>query len=450
MARPLAPPRVKFYEETLADGRVRYRVRLKQDGQISDTIYWSKKEATTYQSMLEAALLAERRRGAGRTVGEALEAWYKEKLDLGILRPTTRQGQEPRIRLVLSEDLDADLSSLTAARAQAIYRRLVEQPTKKTGRPRTAASHRYYLKLCQGFSRFCVKKGWLKENPFADIRPVGRPNRGKPQLHSQEVSRYIAAGLSRFAAHSDPLALAAAMLPVFGMRAGEALSRRVRDIDRGRVWRLHIDRGLEGLKGSADPLKNDNACRVLDVPPLFIPHLTRLMAGRDPAEYLFGSSRDSGKRKSNSVLYHAVTRLCQEAGVPRVCPHSMRGYYASAGVRSGALPHVVAADMGHSSFAITAKHYARPEAIAEAHNARVMEVLDLERSVDALFRLPAEELFARLPAATLARIAELFNAKEKARHEQAGGAQVRPTDIRTESVAPSSKSANSRRKNQVQ
>jgi hypothetical protein len=37
----------------------------------------------------------------------------------------------------------------------------------------------------------------------------------------------------------------------------------------------------------------------------------------------------------------------------------MRGFYESPGVQSGALPHVVAANMGHSSFTVTAQHYAR-------------------------------------------------------------------------------------------
>jgi integrase len=239
---------------------------------------------------------------------------------------------------------------------------------------------------------------------------MGRPNRGKTQLHSEEISRYISAGLSRYAEHNDALALAAAMLPVFGMRIGEALSRRIRDIDRGRVWRLYIDRGLDGEQGPADPLKNENACRVLEIPSLFIPPLQRLIQGRESSDYLFGMSR-TGKRKNNSRLYAAVLRLCKEAEVPRVCPHSMRGYYASAGVRSGALPHVVAANLGHSSFAVTARHYARPEAITEAHNARVLEVLDLSQGADVLSHLPPEQLIAKLPAATLARIAELLNSR---------------------------------------
>jgi hypothetical protein len=105
----------------MADGRLRYRVRLKQEGQISDSIYWSKKEALTHQALLAAEVL----RHAGRTVGEALDTWYQEKLELGLARATTILCQKPRMRLVFSEYLDANLTSITAERARAIYRSLV-------------------------------------------------------------------------------------------------------------------------------------------------------------------------------------------------------------------------------------------------------------------------------------------------------------------------------------
>jgi len=87
--------------------------------------------------------------------------------------------------------------------------------------------------------------------------------------------------------------------------------------------------------------------------------------------------------------------------------------------------------MGHCSFAVTAQHYAKKDAITEAHNARVLEVLDLEQSADALSHLPAEQLIAKLPAATLARIAELVSVRTPAVPTQAGdGADLTP-EIRT-------------------
>jgi integrase len=391
--------------------------------------------------LLEAELL----RHAGRTVGEAISAYYTEKIELGTARRTTCENEQPRVRRVLAAYLDANLTSITPERANAVYRALVGNPTEKTGAPPAAASHRHYLKLTKSFFGWCVSKGYLAKNPFAEVRPVGRANRGKPQLRSEEISRYIAAGIKCYSEHGDTLALAAVMLPMFGLRAGEALSRRVRDIDRGRIWHLHIDRGLD--QKESDPLKNENARRVLEIPSILIPHLSRLIDGRSPTEYLFGPSVRTGQRKSNQSLWNAVTKLCEQAGVPRVCPHSMRGFYASAGVASGALPHVVAANMGHSSFTVTAQHYAKPEAIVQAHSARVFEMLDLEQGADALSHLPAEQLMERLPAETLVRIADLVAKRTALLPTRGPDGADGPTEIRTESLPAFSKSANSRQKN---
>jgi len=234
--------------------------------------------------------------------------------------------------------------------------------------------------------------------PAAASAPA-RP--GPADEHEKECGRTISSSET-----GNRLALAAAMLPVFGLRAGEALSRRVRDIDRGRIWQLYIDEGLAGRE-QTERLKTESSRRRLEIPPLFIPLLERLVADRSPQEYLFGATR-TGQRIHHQRLWSTVRRLCQKAGVPIVCPHSMRGYYASAGVRSGALPHVVAANMGHSSFAMTAYHYAQPQAIAGAHSARVLQMLDLGQSATGMSTPSVEQLLEALPAATLARIAWLI------------------------------------------
>jgi len=56
------------------------------------------------------------------------------------------------------------------------------------------------------------------------------------------------------------------MLPVFGLRAGEALSRQVRDIDRGRIWHLHIDEDVAG-RDQTKRLKTESSRRRLEIPP---------------------------------------------------------------------------------------------------------------------------------------------------------------------------------------
>jgi integrase len=220
------------------------------------------------------------------------------------------------------------------------------------------------------------------------VRPVGRVNAGKPQLRIDEAQRFVATALDAFDDGDDPLTVGALVALLMGLRASEVLQRRVRDVDRGGEI-LWIDGG-----------KTKNARRYLDVPAVLQPRLLRLCSGRDPESYLLGSSAE-GQPRRRQALWSAVQRLCQAAQVPPVCPHSLRGLWATLGVQSGAVSHAVAASLGHGSFSITAKHYAQPEAISGAHTARVMTMLALDASasqdaasalLDQLRALPSDVL----------------------------------------------------------
>jgi hypothetical protein len=92
--------------------------------------------------------------------------------------------------------------------------------------------------------------------------------------------------------------------------------------------------------------------------------------------------------------------------VQLVCPHSLRGLWATLGVESGAAETAVAAALGHGSFEMTAKHYAQPEAVTDARSDRVATFLDREGS--SLVALSAEQLLAQLPKSTLSQLALLL------------------------------------------
>ena len=59
-------------------------------------------------------------------------------------------------------------------------------------------------------------------------------------------------------------------------------------------------------------------------------------------------------------------RLCKKAGLPAVTPHGLRGTNATASLRANTNPHLVAAALGHASIAVTLRHYANSETIAQA------------------------------------------------------------------------------------
>lgn len=95
-----------------------------------------------------------------------------------------------------------------------------------------------------------------------------------------------------------------------------------------------------------------------------------------------------------------------------VCPHGLRGLWATASGRSGALSQAVAAALGHGSFTMTQRHYVEPGTIEGTRTEQLVKLLDLSgaqpvsRGADAT----AEQLLTSLPPETLIELVELVNA----------------------------------------
>jgi integrase len=156
-------------------------------------------------------------------------------------------------------------------------------------------------------------------------------------------------------AAEDEGAIAAAMALLMGMRASEIVERTVRN---------HDDEGR--LLWITDA-KTQAGVRRLEVPPQLQEHLRRLARGRGPSDRLFRSGA------TRHWVLRSVQRICKAAGVPTVPAHDLRGTHATLAVDAGATSHLVAAALGHESFATTARHYARTEAIEGAQQERVLK-----------------------------------------------------------------------------
>ena len=109
--------------------------------------------------------------------------------------------------------------------------------------------------------------------------------------------------------------------------------------------------------------KTEKSKRPVKIPTRVRPLLAKLAVGKAPTEPLFPGALAG--RKSRQWLWDEVRRLCQKADVPLVCPHSLRGWMATAAVAAGELPEVVAQALGHTSCQITLGHYIAP-GVAEA------------------------------------------------------------------------------------
>ena len=80
-------------------------------------------------------------------------------------------------------------------------------------------------------------------------------------------------------------------------------------------------------------------------------------------------------RQPTPGLIKVVTRICKEAGAPRVCPHGLRGTWATITTQAGVAGHVVSRELGHPSEEMTTRHYTKPGALDEARTRQMLRVI---------------------------------------------------------------------------
>ena len=350
--RAKLPPRVLGpYQD-----RDKWRLIIVENGQKENQIYATKEEALRMQRKLAKDIVPQT-----RTVESAINDWKEDRRQTGACKELTLEQQATRVRFMLREHLQEELTRINTKKAELIYEKHRTRPGK-LGPPLAVATHIFDLKCAKNFFKWCVSRRFLVASPFAEIRPIGRKKAGKPQLRIEEAKRFTDAGLQHFETTKNPLAVAALVAITMGPRASEVLNRSVRDLDNGGKI-LVIDSG-----------KNERAKRRLDVPLFLQPILLGLAQGREPLAKLFGLN-EKGRPWRRQSLYSTVRRICREAKVPEVCTHSLRGFWATTSVQIGTPSQAVAATLGHGSFAITERHYAAPGSRQNAGTHLVVEAL---------------------------------------------------------------------------
>ena len=323
--------------------------------------------------------------------------WHAHKVREAQCKAESIEHHLRRMRAFFAPVAEQDIATLTPKRAAALYEEATQRPSPKTGCVPAAASHRYDPWTAQCFFRWAVRHGYVGSSPFRDVKPVGKVNTGKPQLRIDEARRFTEAALDYFEKTQRPLAIGVLVALTMGLRTSEVLDRVVRDLDDGARY-LWIDAG-----------KTANARRHLEVPELVQSYLLRLAAGKNPEEHLFGESESGGPR-AKQKMWEMVRRLCQRAGVPQVCTHSLRGLWATLAVQSGAASHVVAANLGHHSFEVTKRHYAQGTVVKNAATARVLKMLGNDGTAK---RPSAKELLEALDEGTLTQLLALLAETKK-------------------------------------
>jgi integrase len=294
------------------------------------------------------ALRRQARHEAGISFAEAISRYEKWLAEVGHKgegnKPRTVATTIQRLGRFFASAAKLSVGALTPASGPKLYEAL-------TG---AVDSRRNILAEAKTFLRWCQRRGWTRANALEQVRGVGKRRRGKPQLTTDEARRFLAHSL-KLAEEGDDGAVAAAMALLMGMRASEIIERTVRNLDDGGRLLWITD------------AKTQAGVRRLQVPPPLQGHLQRLARGKRPTDRLFASSA------SRHWVLRSAQRICRAAGVPVVPAHGLRGTHATLAVDAGATGHLVAAALGHESFATTARHYARTEAIEGAQQDRVLK-----------------------------------------------------------------------------
>ena len=75
-------------------------------------------------------------------------------------------------------------------------------------------------------------------------------------------------------------------------------------------------------------------------------------------------------------MLKTVRRICKAAGVPIISVHGLRGTWATLTTDAGVSGHVIARELGHTSYATTMAHYTKKGTIEQAKVRRMLKVVE--------------------------------------------------------------------------
>ena len=314
-----------------ANGKRWRVVTVNPDGTRASQTYERKEDAE------ESIRLAREMFEEEITLMEAVDTYTEQKVRLGDMSDASAESE--KYRLLSWCDPSIELSQLNAQKVAAMY----EARTRSTA----PGTHHRELKSWQSFSRTMLKSGTIRCDITEGIRPIGRQTHRKTQLRFSEAQALGDACLKS----TDKAGATATLMALWlGMRSDEIRCRTLRDVDvAGDTVYLWIDYG-----------KTHNAARHIVVPEPLASLLVDLKTGGG-SNYLFAAKTKTGYR-TKTWLLKTVRRFCKAAGVPEVCPHGLRGTWATLSSQAGIATAEVVRVLGHGSYGVTKRHYAEPGA----------------------------------------------------------------------------------------
>jgi integrase len=199
-----------------------------------------------------------------------------------------------------------------------------------------------------------VTAGLLETNPASRARVPKQSATPAPEQRCW-TARELALFLSETDHH--PLSLAWRLAAMTGMRRGEVLGLRWKDVDLD-ARRLLVTRSVVVVGNDAvESTPKNGRARVVDLDA----GTALLLASRSPEHVDVGSRvvvDTSGRPPSPGGLSRAFRSAIAISGVPPIRFHDLRHTHATLSLASGVPVRVVAERLGHSSPAFTLRRYA--------------------------------------------------------------------------------------------
>jgi integrase len=274
------------------------------------------------------------------TVGEWAEKWLAAQVQL---KPLTLERYRNIVRvqilphwerLRLAEVTHADVVAWVAALQADGY---------------AAATIRQTHRVLSLMLALAVRDRRLAYNPAEGVR-LPRVSKREPLFLSHPQVDQLAAACGGYE-------LFVRLLAYTGLRWGEATALQVRRVDlmrrRLEVVRNAIDLGREVTYGSPKTHQH----RSVPIPRSLVDELAQQVAGKQPDDLVFTSSRGAALRNHN-FRSRVFAPAAAAIGVPDLTPHDLRHTAASLAVQAGANVKAVQRMLGHASAAMTLDVYA--------------------------------------------------------------------------------------------
>lgn len=294
-----------------------------------------------------------------RTVDDAIEdfrAHLEQRAGRGEIRPERAARLAQRLRRLMADALDLPLGSLTPRRCDELYQALADTKGVAT------ATHQKFRKDARTWGEFCVKRGWFKASPWANVEKVGKlDDKRDESLRVDEARKYRDTAL-RLAREGDAGALTTLIVLTCSLRPSEIVQLTARDVD--------DDGAILWVDG--DRLKTANTRRQIAIVDEDLRQLLVARAkGLAPGALLFDRTR--------AFVTAAAKAVAAAAKVPPIDARGLRRTFATLDARRGTSLDSAAFAMGHGSDgkAVTARrHYIAPGAVETGAAKRVFGVLD--------------------------------------------------------------------------